>query len=132
MATHLRMKGVDLHRNQREEEEGDDEGSCLKKRRCDEEHSSSVAMVTAHEGGDARPCVSMVIRVESKGGVAWRNAVIGGSGEGAGLQLGFSATALLIGPVVSWGRDPKNQPMMEKEAEPEREEKVRRRREEVT
>ncbi|XP_043954543.1 CST complex subunit CTC1 isoform X3 [Gambusia affinis] len=130
MATHLRMKGAepgsdDLHRNQREEEEGDDEGSCLQKRRCDEEHSSSVAMVTAHEGGESPcPCVSMVIRVESKGGVAWRNAVIGGSGEGAGLQLGFSATALLIGPVVSWGRDPKNQPMMEKEAEPEREEKV--------
>ncbi|XP_027866270.1 CST complex subunit CTC1 [Xiphophorus couchianus] len=130
MATHLRMRGAEpgsdnLHRNQTGEEEGDDEGLCLKKRRCDEELSSSVAMVTAHEGGEPpRLCVSMVIRVESKGGVAWRNAVIGGSDEGAGLQLGFSATALLIGPVVSWGRDPKNQPMTEKEAEPEREEKV--------
>ncbi|XP_007543739.2 CST complex subunit CTC1 isoform X2 [Poecilia formosa] len=129
MATHLRIGGVepgsdDQQRNHREEEEDDDdEGSCLKKRRCDEE-LSSVAMVTAPEGGASQPCVSMVIRVESKGGVAWRNAVIGGSCEGAGLQLGFSATALLIGPVVRWGRDPKNQPMMEKEVNPEREEKV--------
>uniref|UniRef100_A0A096LY92 CST complex subunit CTC1 n=1 Tax=Poecilia formosa TaxID=48698 RepID=A0A096LY92_POEFO len=111
MATHLRIGGVepgsdDQQRNHREEEEDDDdEGS-------------------SPEGGASQPCVSMVIRVESKGGVAWRNAVIGGSCEGAGLQLGFSATALLIGPVVRWGRDPKNQPMMEKEVNPEREEKV--------
>ncbi|KAM4714208.1 CST complex subunit CTC1 isoform 3-T3 [Anableps anableps] len=116
MVTHLRMKGA-------EPGSDEEESSAMKKRRPDEAVSSSVTMTTLPEGGASLPCVTMVIKVESKGGVAWRNTGMGRDGE-AGLELGFSATALLIGPVVSWGRDPRNEPMMEREAGPEREEKV--------
>ncbi|XP_034005837.1 CST complex subunit CTC1-like [Trematomus bernacchii] len=72
---------------------------------------------------DPRPCVSMVIRVQQKEGVALRNSGAGSHQEEAGLTASFSVTAAVIGPVVSWGRDPKNRPLTDREAEPEREDK---------
>uniref|UniRef100_A0A3Q3EZY6 CST complex subunit CTC1 n=1 Tax=Kryptolebias marmoratus TaxID=37003 RepID=A0A3Q3EZY6_KRYMA len=93
--------------------------------------SPSVAMVThlrqkgeGPVGGDSLAFASTVIRVEQKEGVAWRNMGEGITGEEAGLQVGFSVKAAVIGPVVSWGRDPKNKPMMDQEEEPESKEKV--------
>ncbi|KAK1876026.1 CST complex subunit CTC1 [Dissostichus eleginoides] len=74
--------------------------------------------------GDPRPCVSMVIRVQQKEGVALRNSGAGSYQEEAGLTASFSVTAAVIGPVVSWGRDPKNRPLTDREAEPEREDKL--------
>ncbi|XP_035986962.1 CST complex subunit CTC1 isoform X1 [Fundulus heteroclitus] len=120
IATHLRRQGEE---SGGEEEEDDDDG--MKKRRRDEDVFSCVTMTTVPGGGASHACVSMVIKVRSKGGVAWSNAGIRtNDGREAGLELGFSVTALVIGPVFSWGRDPKNQPMTEKEAEPEREVEV--------
>ncbi|XP_034079034.1 CST complex subunit CTC1 isoform X2 [Gymnodraco acuticeps] len=74
--------------------------------------------------GDPRPCVSMVIRVQQKEGVALRNSGAGSHQEEAGLTASFSVTAAVIGPVVSWGRDPKNRPLTDREAEPERKDKL--------
>lgn len=123
MTTHLKMKGEEPGSDvaQSEEDEG---GPGRKKGKPDEELSSSVTMEMGPEGGASQSCVSVVMRVMSKGGVAWRNEGKRRKDGEAGLQLEFSAKALLIGPVVSWGRDPKNQPMMQREAEPQREEKV--------
>ncbi|KAI9527177.1 hypothetical protein NQZ68_032757, partial [Dissostichus eleginoides] len=73
--------------------------------------------------GDPRPCVSMVIRVQQKEGVALRNSGARSHQEEAELTASFSVTAAVIGPVVSWGRDPKNRPLTDREAEPEREDK---------
>ncbi|XP_047241291.1 CST complex subunit CTC1 isoform X4 [Girardinichthys multiradiatus] len=125
MVTSLRLKGEEsgrdvTHRKWRVEEES---GVGINKR-PDEEVSSSVAMSTVPEGGASQACVSMVIKVKHKGGVAWRNTGIWTNRGEEGLQLVFSITALLIGPVVRWGRDPMNGPMMKREVESKREEKV--------
>jgi len=117
MVTHLRQKG---------EEPGDD--VTVRKRRREEDgtgSSSSVTMTADTEGGDSQPCVSMVIRVEEKEGVAWKNVGAGSDGEGAGLIVCFSVRSAVIGPVVSWGQDPKNGPMTEREVDREAEQKVR-------
>lgn len=110
MATHLQQKGAEsgddiTGRKQTTEEEEEEDGGLSggrKKRRRDEE-------------GPAPSCVSMVIRLEQKEGVAWRNLGAGSQEEGAGLTLCFSARAAVIGPVVSWGRDPRNGPMTGRE-----------------
>ncbi|CAL9694165.1 unnamed protein product [Knipowitschia caucasica] len=60
------------------------------------------------QGGGVTGCVSVVIRAEQKQGVAYRNV-------GAGSTLSFNLRAAVIGPVVSWGRDPKNRPITERE-----------------
>lgn len=125
MVTHLRQKredpegGVDVRKQTVEEEED----AVRKRRKC--EDSSSVTMTTGPVGGDSLPCVSMVIRMEQKEGVAWRNTGEVTTDEEAGLQLCFSVRAAVIGPLVCWGRDPKNKPMTDKEVELERDEKVR-------
>ncbi|KAM9335138.1 CST complex subunit CTC1 [Symphorus nematophorus] len=108
MVTHLRQKGGES-------------GGCVtvSKRRREDSSSSSVTTTTT-----SWPCVSMVIRVEQKEGVAWRNTGAGLKEGEAGLTLCFSVRAAVIGPVVSWGRDPKNEPMTERETETEREDKV--------
>ncbi|XP_078101338.1 CST complex subunit CTC1 isoform X2 [Sander vitreus] len=108
MITHLRQKGA----------ESGGEVTGRKRRREEEPGSSHSAPSSSH------PCVSMVIRVEQKEGVAWRNAGAGLKGEEVGLTPCFSVRAAVIGPVVSWGRDPKNEPMTEREKETEREDKV--------
>ncbi|KAG7232668.1 hypothetical protein INR49_008248 [Caranx melampygus] len=61
--------------------------------------------------------------VEQKEGVAWRNTGEG-SGGGGGLVLHFSVRAAVIGPVVCWGRDPKNEPMSDRETEGEEQKEV--------
>uniref|UniRef100_A0A8C9ZYJ2 CST complex subunit CTC1 n=1 Tax=Sander lucioperca TaxID=283035 RepID=A0A8C9ZYJ2_SANLU len=111
MVTHLRQKGA----------EPGGEVTGRKRRREEEEEpgSSHSASSSSH------PCVSMVIRVEQKEGVAWRNTGAGLKEEEVGLTPSFSVRAAVIGPVVSWGRDPKNEPMTEREKETEREDKVR-------
>ncbi|XP_072232687.1 CST complex subunit CTC1 [Leuresthes tenuis] len=116
MVTHLRQK---------EEESGHD--VTARKRRREEDgtgSSSSVTMTADPVGGDSQPCVSMVIRVEEKEGVAWKNAGAGSDGGGAGLTVCFSVRSAVIGPVVSWGQDPKNAPMTEREVDREAEQKV--------
>lgn len=70
-------------------------------------------------------CVSVVLRVEQKEGVARRPATEGPSEQEVGLVLQFTIRAAVIGPVVSWDQDPKNRAMLENESEQEREEKVR-------
>ncbi len=128
MVTHLRQKGEEpgcdvTGRKQIVEEEldgGQSEGS---KRRKGEEadSSSSVTMTTGLISSGSRPCVSIVIRVEQKEGVAWRNTGVGLNEGEAGLKQCFSIRAAVIGPVVSWGWDPKNGPMTGRETETETE-----------
>ncbi|KAK7879477.1 hypothetical protein WMY93_033817 [Mugilogobius chulae] len=76
-----------------------------------EEPDRKKPKAAAEEGGGVRACVSVVIRAEQKEGVAWRNV-------GAGSTLSFSLRAAVIGPVVWWGRDPKNRPITEREVTP--------------
>ncbi|KAM6894522.1 CST complex subunit CTC1 isoform 2-T2 [Lycodopsis pacificus] len=129
MVTHLSQKGEESSgdvtgRKHSEEEETEGAATAEKKRR---EASSSVTVTTGPVGGGSRPCVSMVIRVEQKEGVAWRNLAPGPKEAGlkeAGLTLCFSVRAAVIGPVVSWGRDPKNRPMTDREMETESRDKV--------
>ncbi|KAI3375572.1 hypothetical protein L3Q82_003709 [Scortum barcoo] len=63
-------------------------------------------------------------RVEHKEGVAWKNEGAGIHRDEAGLIPCFSVRAAVIGPVVSWGRDPKNGPMTDRETETETEDKL--------
>lgn len=99
----------------REEEEPDSSHSA----------SSSVTMTTDPVGGVSLPCVSLVIRVENKEGVAWRNIGAELNRRDAGLILCFSVRAAVIGPAVTWGRDPKNRPMTDRETGTEKDNKVR-------
>ncbi|XP_040886923.1 CST complex subunit CTC1 isoform X2 [Toxotes jaculatrix] len=126
MATHLRQRGVEsggdiTDRKQTEKTEGGQTAGRKRRRReASSSHSaSSVAMTTGPVGVGSWPCVSVVLRVEQKEGVSWRN-----TGAEVGLTLHFSIRAAVIGPVVSWGRDPKNGPMTDREIEKEKEEKV--------
>ncbi|XP_068444509.1 CST complex subunit CTC1 isoform X2 [Clinocottus analis] len=123
MVTYLEQRGEEsggdvTDRRQRGGEEEEEESPPGRKRRR-EASASSVTVTTGPVGGGSRPCVSMVIRVEQKEGVAWRNMVAGLKGEEAGLTLCCSVRAAVIGPVVSWGRDPRNEPMTDSETESE-------------
>ncbi|KAG7495806.1 CST complex subunit CTC1 [Solea senegalensis] len=124
---------METHLRQRRAESGDDVtvrkqlAKERKRQRSEEEpevSASSVAMTTGPGGGVCRACVSMVFRVEQKEGVAWRNVGVGVDEQGEGLMLYFTARAAVIGPVVSWGWDPKNSPMMERESGSATEQKV--------
>ncbi|XP_070786024.1 CST complex subunit CTC1 [Enoplosus armatus] len=130
MVIHLRQRGEGsggdvTGRKQKVEEEKTEGGQTAgRKRRREEEEEpgsshSSVTVTTSPVGGNSRPCVSMVVRVEQKEGVAWRNAGAGLKGEEAGLTPCFSVRAAVIGPVVTWGKDPKNGPMTDRETEKE-------------
>ncbi|XP_038587513.1 CST complex subunit CTC1 isoform X2 [Micropterus salmoides] len=135
MVTHLRQTGeesgadVTGGKQTDEEEEEEEEGGPAagrKRRRKEEETGSSLSASSATvTTGGSRPCVTMVIRVEQKEGVAWRNtgAELKGKEE-AGLTPCFSLRAAVIGPVVNWGRDPKNGPMTDRETETGKEDKV--------
>lgn len=122
MVTHLRQRGAEsggdiTGRKQREEET---EGSQRKRRRKEEEEAdSSHSTSSVTEATASRPCVSLVIRVEQKEGVAWRNMGVGLNEQEAGLTPCFCVRAASIGPVVRWGRDPKNGPMTDRETEME-------------
>ena len=135
MVTHRRHSGEETGgdvRDRKQTAEVKREGSQTagrKRRRRDEEpdislSASSVSMATGLVGGSSQPCVSMVFKVEHKEGVAWRNTGAGVEEVETGLVLHFSVRASVIGPVVSWGWDPKNGPMTERETEREKEEKV--------
>ncbi|XP_077962021.1 CST complex subunit CTC1 isoform X1 [Gasterosteus aculeatus] len=118
MATHLGQRGEELggdvtERKQTvEEEEMEGATTAGRKRR-----KASVTVTTGPVGGGFRPCVSLVIRVEQKEGVVQKV-------QGVGLTHCFSVRAAVVGPVVSWGRDPKNGPVTDRETETEREDKV--------
>lgn len=128
MGTHLRQKAEssesDVTARKHTVEEEEEETAWRKRRR--EEEPDSVSMTTCPRGDGARPCVSIVIRVEQKEGVTWRNVGEAGSHvKEVGLILCFSVRAAVIGPVVSWGHDPKNRPMMDRETDRRGEDKVR-------
>ncbi|KAI3375949.1 hypothetical protein L3Q82_016362 [Scortum barcoo] len=117
MVTYLRQRGeesggdVTGRKQTVEEEEKMEEGQTSgRKRRREPGSSHSSVTIT---------CVSMVIRVEQKEGVAWKNEGAGIHRDEAGLIPCFSVRAAVIGPVVSWGRDPKNGPMTDRETETE-------------
>lgn len=119
MVTHLHQRGQESgddvtgrsNTGQEEEMEGGE-----KRRRQEEEPGSSLSAPDSVRG---RPCVSIVIKVERKEGVAWRNTGVGLKDGEAGLLSCFSVRAVVIGPVVTWGWDPKNSPMTERETEKE-------------
>ncbi|XP_041820921.1 CST complex subunit CTC1 [Chelmon rostratus] len=131
MVTHLRQRGEESGGDvtgRKEMEEGQTAG---RKRGREEEEpdsshsaSSSVTMTTDPVGGVSLPCVSLVIRVENKEGVAWRNIGAELNRRDAGLILCFSVRAAVIGPAVTWGRDPKNRPMTDRETGTEKDNKV--------
>nr|XP_054594722.1 CST complex subunit CTC1 isoform X2 [Nothobranchius furzeri] len=119
MVTHLRSTGGPPGGDAGEQTE--EEPTDKKRREDPNPSSSSVTMATGPEGGASQPCVTVVIRVEQKEGVAWKNTGKELTEKKVGLQLCFSVRAAVIGPVVSWERDPKNKPMMEREVGPEKE-----------
>ncbi|XP_037333826.2 CST complex subunit CTC1 isoform X2 [Pungitius pungitius] len=127
MATHLGQRGEELgsdvtdRRQTLEAEETERATTASRKRRRE---ASSVTVTTNPVGGGFRPCVSLVIRVEQKEGVAQKNTAAALKVEEAGLTRCFSVKAVVVGPVVSWGRDPKNGPVTDKEMETEQEDKV--------
>lgn len=119
MVTHLHQRGQESGddvpgRSNKVLEEEMDGGD--RRRRQEEEPSSSLSAPDSVRG---RPCVSIVIKVELKEGVALRNTGVGLKCGGAGLLTCFSVRAVVIGPVVIWGWDPKNSPMTERETEME-------------
>ncbi|KAJ8387442.1 hypothetical protein AAFF_G00156800 [Aldrovandia affinis] len=59
------------------------------------------------------PCVSVVFRVESKEGLAFRNVQV--SGDDPGLSLSFGVSAALLGGVQGWRQDPQNCPLEQRE-----------------
>ncbi|XP_068164844.1 CST complex subunit CTC1 isoform X2 [Antennarius striatus] len=92
----------------------------------DSSHSVSSLSATATHPActGSRPCVSMVIRVEEKEGVAWRNVGAQLREQQAGVGLSFSLRASVIGPVISWGRDPRNESLTDKEVDTQQEGQV--------
>ncbi|KAF7644074.1 hypothetical protein LDENG_00228610 [Lucifuga dentata] len=139
MVTHLRereesreAKGAARRKRKREEEEKEEEEEA----ELGSSHFSNISAhfkshsshpassLTIQSGSGSQPCVSMVIRMEQKEGVAWRNIRMDLTNKEVGLSLCFSVKATVIGPVVSWGRDPKNSRMMERETDGETERKT--------
>ncbi|XP_074555074.1 CST complex subunit CTC1 isoform X1 [Halichoeres trimaculatus] len=125
MVTHLQQKGEesggDVTKGERTEEE---EVTKKRKKEAAADSSHSVTGATTSASCRPSPCVSMVIRMEQKEGVTWRNMGVGLKDREAGLTLSFSVRAAVIGAGVSWGRDPKNGPMTASEADSGRKEKV--------
>lgn len=124
MATLVGLKaeksGGGVTGRKRREEEGEDGSAPAERKRRRREEEDSVTAAPATAGPACRqPCVSVIIRVEQKEGVAWRNTGAERSEGEAGLTLYFSARAAVIGPVVTWEQDPKNRPMTDKEVRPQ-------------
>lgn len=130
MVTHLyhkNGKSNDVTGRKQEEEEMEESWTAGRKRRRETDPShpalSNVTETTAPVC--RRPCVSMVIRVERKEGVAMRNTGAGLKDGKAELTRCFSVRASVVGPAVLWGQDPKNEPMTAKEMMTDTEDKVR-------
>lgn len=125
MATLLGLKadksgeGVTDRKRKAQEGDGGSPPAERKKRRKHEEKDSAPPATAGLPG--RRPCVSVVIRLEHKEEVAWRNTEAGQSDGKAGLTLCFSARAAAIGPVVTWEHDPKNRAMTDEEVQPQEE-----------
>lgn len=121
LALQVKRSGEWVTDRKRDVEEGD-EGSATaeRKKRRKQEEEDSTPPVTAGLPG-RRPCASVIIRLQHKEGVAWRNTEAGQSDGEAGLTLCFSARVAAIGPVVTWEHDPKNGAMTDKEVEPQEE-----------
>lgn len=114
----LEGSGEGVTERKRKVEEGD-EGSATaerKKRKKQEDKDPATPVTTSMPS--RRHCVSVIIRLEHKEGLAWRNTEVGQSDGEAGLTLCFSARAAAIGPVVTWEHDPKNGAMTDREVEP--------------
>ncbi|KAM7366658.1 hypothetical protein PAMP_016077 [Pampus punctatissimus] len=130
MVTHLRgggESGGDITGRKRREEEETEHSQTTgrKRRRHEEEEPDSTHSADSVTGTTvSQPCFSMVIRVQQKEGMAWRNTGAGLNEEEAGLMPCFSVRAAVIGPVVNWRQDPKNRPMTDRETETEKEDKV--------
>ncbi|KAJ8255041.1 hypothetical protein GJAV_G00200290 [Gymnothorax javanicus] len=58
------------------------------------------------------PCMSVVLSVQSKEGLSFRNVRALGN---PGLSPCFGVSAVLLGEVQTWGQDPKNCPLEQKE-----------------
>lgn len=86
------------------------EGEFIKEEEPEEMKSKQRKQDGAKTQDGGRAFVSVVISVEQKEGVAWRNV-------GAGPTLAFTVRAAVMGPVVSWGLNPKNQPITERETD---------------
>ncbi|XP_057711654.1 CST complex subunit CTC1 isoform X1 [Corythoichthys intestinalis] len=67
---------------------------------CEKGAESEEKMEVASCSVTATTCVSVVLRVEQKDGVTWREE-----------EASFSVKATAIGPLATWGRDPKNGPI---------------------
>jgi hypothetical protein len=92
METHLQAERAKRGEEEEEREE--------KRVKLDGEEEERLPSSCQH------PCVSVVMRVEQKEGLSWRNT--GAEREEAGLTLSFQVRAELIGPALKWGKDPKN------------------------
>ncbi|XP_061566120.1 CST complex subunit CTC1-like [Cololabis saira] len=127
---HILSPSVTMATQLREEPGGEEEEERVgrKRRRADANppisSPSSVAVTTGPLDRALVSCVSLAIRVEQKEGVARKNTGVGKLMEGAELALCFSLRAAVIGPVVCWGRDPKNRPMTDGEVDQESQQKV--------
>lgn len=120
MAMHLNQRGRDSADGASVKMEGaSEEKTGGQKRRLEEDPTGSSSAVTSTCPPGGRQCVSMVIRVEHKEGVSWRNAGGGSRVPPVGLVLGFRVRAA-VGPVVPWRQDPKNRPALETERGEER------------
>ncbi|KAJ8008623.1 hypothetical protein DPEC_G00106800 [Dallia pectoralis] len=117
-------------KRRREEEEEDDqmevqeeeEGGSVKRARQEVQENEPrlkppVAIVTGSSLPGELPCVSLVIRVLRKEGVAWRNEGTGCEGGRAGLSLCFSVKAEPIGQVQKWAWNPRNSVLQERETD---------------
>ncbi|XP_007237564.3 CST complex subunit CTC1 isoform X2 [Astyanax mexicanus] len=59
------------------------------------------------------PCVTLLLRVDTKQGVAFRNLQT--ANQTQGLKLSFTVKVTCLGDVQRWDRDPRNEPMEERE-----------------
>lgn len=112
-----------LHHNQPErikaaskriEEERDDEGGNegMEVGEC-RSGPSQTSRMSKTEGKSAESCVSLLFRVNSKQGAAFRN--IQSTNEVHALSLSFVVKATRLGDVQIWDRDPKNCRVEERE-----------------
>ncbi|XP_076009499.1 CST complex subunit CTC1 isoform X2 [Genypterus blacodes] len=115
-----RAAGSDRKRKREEEGELDSSHSTKDSSHITKDFPNLSSSDTVQSGCSSQTCVSMVIRVEQKEGVARRNIGMDSTNK-AGFSLCFSAKATAIGPVVSWERDPKNCRLMEREVATEAE-----------
>lgn len=121
MATLLALKverlGDSVTEGNGNEEDGDEGSTATKRKKRRKREEKHFAPPATGSLPGRRPCVSIIIRLEHKEGVAWRNTEAEQSDGKTGLTLCFSVRATAVGPVVTWEQDPKNAVMTDKEME---------------